>query len=634
MTALHWLPPAPPDWLAQARAVAARPDAPGSAWAALAQLRLDFLQTRRLDNLLLRARGGGAGPAPLRLAVLGSSSTEHLLPGLRVGALRHGIALDVHAPPYGQYLQELLAPDSALRAFGMHAALFAFDSAHLLGTDTGALDAAAAETLAQACVERMRRAWQLARACAPCQVIQQTLLQVHPAALGNNEQRWPASPKRLTERINQALRAAADADGVDLLALDDQCALHGLAAWHDPKLWHGARQEVSPQAAPLYGELVARLLAARRGRSAKCLVLDLDNTLWGGAVGEDGVAGIALGQGSAAGEAHLAFQRYARSLARRGVILAVCSKNDEADALAPFLRHPEMALKRDDIACFVANWDDKAANLRRIAATLNIGLDALVFADDSAFERNQVRRALPMVAVPELPADPALYPACLAEAGYFESLGLSREDLGRAGQYQAKAQYATQRAGHADLDDYLASIGMALEWSRVDAAGLLRVVQLINKTNQFNLCTRRHLDDEVRAMMADPAALLLQLRLRDRFGDNGVIAVVIALPAGAGADGGGATLRIDTWLMSCRVLGRRVEAATLNVLAAEAARRGARRLLGTYLPSAHNAIVSEHYRKLGFAPCAAAPGGATSWLLELDGYTPRAAPMTVKEIAT
>ncbi len=631
MSALHWLPPAPPDWLAQARAVAARADAPWSDWSALAQLRLDFLQTRRLDNLLLRARGGGgAGPAPLRLAVLGSSSIEHLLPGLRVGALRHGIALDIHAAPYGQYLQELLAPDSALRAFGMHAALFAFDSAHLLGADTDALDATAAEALVQAGVERMRRAWRLARACAPCQVIQQTLLQVHPATLGNNEQRWPASPKRLTERINQALRAAADADGVDLLALDDQCALHGLAAWHDPKLWHRARQEVSPQAAPLYGELVARLLAARRGRSAKCLVLDLDNTLWGGVVGDDGVAGIALGQGSAAGEAHLAFQRYARSLARRGVILAVCSKNDEADALAPFLRHPEMALKRDDIACFVANWDDKAANLRRIAAALNIGLDALVLADDSPFERNQVRRALPMVAVPELPADPALYPACLAEAGYFESLGLSREDFGRAGQYQTRQQCEAQRAGHADLDDYLASIGMALEWSRVDALGLQRVVQLIHKTNQFNLCGRRHLDDEVRAMMADPAALLLQLRLRDRFGDNGVIAVVIALPAGADME----TLRIDTWLMSCRVLGRQVEAATLNVLAAEAARRGARRLLGHYLPSAHNAIVGEHYRKLGFALCHSAPDGATSWLLELDGYTPRAAPMTIKEIAT
>ncbi|MDC8758293.1 HAD-IIIC family phosphatase [Janthinobacterium fluminis] len=621
MTALHWLPPAPPDWLEQVRAVAANPAASLSDWRALAQLRLDFVQTARLDKLLARS---GAG-APLRLAVLSSSSAEHLLPGLRVGALRHGMRLAIHLPAYGQYLQQLLEPDSPLRK--VDAMLFAFDSAHLIGTDTDGLSDAAAEALLAEAVRRLRQTWRLARACAPCQLIQQTLLQVSPAALGSNEQRWAASPKRLTERINQALRAAADADGVDLLALDDQCALHGLAAWHDPKLWHRAKQQVSPQAAPLYGELVARLLAARRGGSAKCLVLDLDNTLWGGVVGDDGVAGIALGQGDAVGEAHLAFQRYARGLARRGVILAVCSKNAEENALAPFLHHPEMALGRADIACFVANWDDKASNLRRIAAELNIGLDALVFADDNAFERNQVRCALPMVAVPELPDDPALYAACIAEAGYFESLGLTGEDSARGGQYQENLQRQAARAAHADLDGYLESIGMTLEWARVDELNLARVVQLINKTNQFNLCTRRYQADEVRALMAAPDALLLQLRLRDRFGDNGIIAVVIGLP-GAGA----AELRLDTWLMSCRVLGRKVEMATLNIVAAEAARRGVRRLLGHYRPSEKNALVSEHYRKLGFALRATAPDGGSEWLLELDGYAPRAAPMTIKEI--
>jgi FkbH-like protein len=355
-------------------------------------------------------------------------------------------------------------------------------------------------------------------------------------------------------------------------------------------------------------------------------VLDLDNTLWGGVVGDDGVDGIVLGQGDAVGEAHVAFQRYVRSLARRGVILAVCSKNDEPNALAPFLAHPEMVLQRSDIACFVANWDDKAGNLRRIAAQLNIGLDALVLVDDNAFERNLVRGALPMVAVPELPDDPARYAACIAEAGYFESLALTVEDGARGDQYQADLQRQALRATHCDLDGYLNSIDMALTWSTFERVSLARIVQLINKTNQFNLCTRRYLADEVLALMDDPRALLLHLRLCDRYGDNGIIAIVIGI---AGADG--SDMVIDTWLMSCRVLGRKVEHATLNIVATEAARRGVRRLIGRYRPSAKNAIVSEHYRNLGFALQRTAQDGATDWLLELDGYAPCAVPMTIKE---
>jgi HAD superfamily phosphatase (TIGR01681 family) len=191
------------------------------------------------------------------------------------------------------------------------------------------------------------------------------------------------------------------------MALDDRAARDGIAAWHDPALWHRSKQEVTPVAAPMYGELVARLLAAKQGWSAKCLVLDLDNTVWGGVVGDDGVEGIVIGQGSALGEAYAAFQDYCRELARRGVILAVCSKNDEANALEPFERHPDMVLKRADIACFVANWSDKAANIRQIAHTLNIGLDALVFVDDNPFERNLVRQELPAVAVPEVGDDPS-----------------------------------------------------------------------------------------------------------------------------------------------------------------------------------------------------------------------------------
>ena len=220
------------------------------------------------------------------------------------------------------------------------------------------------------------------------------------------------------------MRELAEAEGADLLALDARAAEDGLACVARSG-FVASRQAggASGGGAMLYGDLLGRLLAAQQGRSYKCLVLDLDNTLWGGVIGDDGLDGIVLGQGSALGEAHVAFQHYARDLSRRGVILAVCSKNDEANALEPFEKHPDMVLRRADIACFVANWTDKAANIREIARRLNIGLDSLVFVDDNPAERAIVRRELPMVAVPELPADPALFASCIADAGYFEGSG-------------------------------------------------------------------------------------------------------------------------------------------------------------------------------------------------------------------
>jgi FkbH-like protein len=359
-------------------------------------------------------------------------------------------------------------------------------------------------------------------------------------------------------------------------------------------LWHSSKQEVAPAAAPVYGDLVGRLLAAKQGLSAKCLVLDLDNTLWGGVIGDDGLEGIVLGQGSATGEAYVAVQEYAREQARRGVILAVCSKNDEAIAREPFEKHPDMVLKISDIACFVANWQDKAANLRHIAERLNIGIDSLVFLDDNPFERTLIRQELPMVAVPEVSEDAALYPYTLADAGYFESTMVTDEDRERSAQSQGNTQRETLRESSTDMDSYLRSLEMTLIWRRFDQIGLQRTVQLINKTNQFNLMTRRYTDIDVQEIMNDPNAVGLQLRLTDRFGDNGIIGIVI----GRLQDDG--QMLIDTWLMSCRVLGRQVEQATLNLLVATAKSLGAHSLIGEYRPTPKNKMVEAHYQKLGF----------------------------------
>jgi FkbH-like protein len=413
--------------------------------------------------------------------------------------------------------------------------------------------------------------------------------------------------------VNAQLRNKVDRAGVHLLALDARIMQDGLSAWYDVALWHRAKQEIFPAAAPLYGELVARLLAAGQGRSAKCLVLDLDNTLWGGVIGDDGLAGLALGQGSALGEAFIAVQDYVRSLARRGIILAVCSKNDHARAVEPFEKHPEMVLRLEHISSFVANWNDKATNIRTIAAALNIGLDSMVFADDNPFERALVRQTLPMVAVPELPDDPALVPRCLSDAGYFEGLAVTEEDLDRTRQYQSNQAREVLKAT-TDMPTYLRSLEMQLWWRRFDRIGLARIVQLINKTNQFNLTTRRYNEEGVLAVMGDPASFGLQMRLVDRFGDNGIIAIAI------GRKQPDRDVLIDTWLMSCRVLGRQVESATLNLIAEHALSLGATRLFGEYRPTSKNGMVRDHYANLGFQPLATAPDGASTSVLNLQHF--------------
>ncbi len=296
----------------------------------------------------------------------------------------------------------------------------------------------------------------------------------------------------------------AEADSVDVLAVDDRAARDGISKWHDTALWHRSKQEIVPTAAPFYGDLVSRWAAATQGRSFKCLVLDLDNTVWGGVIGDDGLDGIVLGQGTPLGEAYIAFQDYAQELSRRGIILAVCSKNDATNALEPFEKHPDMVLRRGDIASFVANWGNKPDNLRTIAQELNIGLDALVFLDDNPFERNLVRHELPMVAVPEVSDDPTGYAVALSDAGYFEALSLTDEDRERTSQYQSNKARDALRAAVTDLPSYLRGLEMRLVWQRFDNIGLQRIVQLINKSNQFNLTTRRYTEADVIAVMADP----------------------------------------------------------------------------------------------------------------------------------
>jgi FkbH-like protein len=614
---LYWLPAAS-DW--RARLAAFRNTPSWDVAVGLANSRLDFLATNALDAAVGQAFAAGPpdGQAsrPVRLAILGSSTVAHLHAGIRVAGLRRGLFVTTYETDYGQYWQELHDKQSGLYRFQPTTVLFALDAYHLSAGADSSLRAADAEAAFTEMCAKIENCWSLAREAFHCPILHQTPLPVLPALLGNNEHRLPGSRCHLIHRLNGALRGMSDKAGVELVAVDERAGQDGIRFWHDPVMWHNAKQEISPTVTPMYGELIARLLAAAQGRSAKCLMLDLDNTIWGGAVGDDGLEGIVLGEGSALGEAFISVQKYAKELHRRGVILAVCSKNSEPNALEPFEKHPEMVLRRDDIASFVANWSDKAANIRTIADELNIGVDSLVFVDDNAFERNLVRQELPMVAVPELPDEPALIPQCLADAGYFESFSITEEDRERTNQYRSNRVREELKAKATDLPSYLRSLEMQLLWRRFDRVGLQRTVQLINKTNQFNLTTRRYSEGDVLGIMADNRSFGLQLRLLDRLGDNGIIGIVI------GRMQDEEDLLIDTWLMSCRVLGRQVELATLNLLAHEARTLGAERLVGEYIPTKKNGMVRDHYSKHGFKMVAAGPDGTSRWVLELASFVP------------
>lgn len=626
MDLLPWLPPHPD--LGAAISEAKREADPAkrlSQAAYLSGFRRDFTLTARLDKLAaeglsdLTTAGDLAalGLRPLRIALLSSHTVDHLVPAIRVAGLSRRLALSVYVAPYGMYRQALLMDDPALSSFAPQVILLAVDA-----KDTSLqlpLDASEAQvsSAVETRIEELRHLWRLARERYAAQVIQQTLVTAEPLLFGSFEAHVPAAPFAVIERLNTAIRAAAKEEGVLLMDLAWQAAQGmygtGLA---EPVRWHQAKQLVSPTLAPLYGDQLARVAAAGVGLSRKCLVLDLDNTLWGGVIGDDGVHGIQIGQGSPAGEAFLAFQHYAGKLAKRGIILAVCSKNDLAVAEAAF-DHPEMGLKRSDIAAFVANWEDKAGNLRRIASMLNIGLDSLVFVDDNPAERDIVRRELPEVAVPELPEDVADYPARVAAAGYFETVSFTTDDTARNRHYALNAERKVAMSQATDMEGYLRGLQMVLTATTIGPAELIRTTQLINKTNQFNLTTRRYSEAEVERLAADNRAVALAVRLSDKFGDNGLISVVLARADTAWAQD---ELLIDTWLMSCRVLGRQVEEAVLDVLIKRATAAGWAALIGEYRPTDRNGMVAEHYAALGFDHCPAPEGAipnASFWRYDL-----------------
>jgi FkbH-like protein len=612
---LLWLPPIPADFSKRLERADTLQELQE-----LAKHRVDESQLNKLARklkALLQQATPAAPLATMRLGVISNANTQLIAPALIGTALRYGICLEVIEAEFNQVAQEAFSEQSAFAGGTLDVSLLCLDHRGLpLVPSPG--NKAAANACLDSCFSYISSVVSAIRKKTHADVILQNIAPQDERIAGSFETRLAGTMSWLITRLNTQI---ADAGLDDALILDiaGLAATVGLGDWHDPTAWNVAKLPFAPIFIPIYADYVCRILAAKIGKNRRCLILDLDNTLWGGVIGDDGLEGIVLGNGDPTGEAHLAIQRAALELRDRGIVLAVCSKNEDISARQPFQSHPEMLLKEDDIAVFQANWHDKASNIRAIAEALSLGLDSCVFLDDNPAERMQVRRELPEVAVPELPDDPAYFAKTLLAAGYFDAIKFSEEDRQRSAFYRDNARRAEISSQYSDLNGYLAALNMEITIAPFDATGRTRIAQLIAKSNQFNLTTKRYSQNEVQELQENPDYLTLQIRLKDALGDNGMISVVICKK---NSD----VWEIDTWLMSCRVLGRRVEEAVLQHLVSAAGAAGAKQILGTFIATPRNMIVKDHYKKLGFT--AAARGASQqTWILNIADYQPASLPM-------
>lgn len=528
---------------------------------------------------------------PCRLALLRSFTIEPLVPLLRAGAFAGSIDLTVQVGDFNTYAQELLNPASQLYQCAPDVVVLAAQTRDLapeLWDSFSSLTTAECAAVIERVVAGFRDLIAAFRRHSQAHLILHNLETPLFPAQGVLEAQIPASQVAAIQQINQALRQLANNErGVYLLDYDAAIARHGRVRWHDERRWLTTRLPLTADAGLELTREWLRFLHPLTGRVAKALITDLDNTLWGGVIGEDGVAGIKL-NGEYPGAHYQALQRALLDLYQRGIILGVCSKNNLSDARAALESHPGMILRPRHFAALRINWQDKAQNLRALAAELNIGLDAIAFLDDNAIERARVRQELPEVAVIELPDDPALYALTLRQCSLFERLQLSTEDRARGDYYAAQRQRAELQNSAASLADFYRSLAQEVEVAPVTPLTLPRAAQLTQKTNQFNLTTRRYSEQQLAALCADARWRIYIARVKDRFADQGLVALLIAR---AGSE----TWEIDTLLLSCRVIGRTVETALLALLAEEARKTGARTLQGWFLPTPKNAPAQSCY---------------------------------------
>jgi FkbH-like protein len=592
---------------------------------------MDLLTSLTLDELLLKRRSlrrqlsAQSDLKELRIAILGGTTTNELVDLWEVLLLNSGFRPVFHQSDYGRFYEDAVLEPQLIAAFQPHLIYVHTCSLNLKSFPPVSCTEEELASYVDAELERFRAIWSSLEKNVGCTVIQNNFEPPMWSLLGNLDGVSPGGRRRFIAEINR--RFVTEANARPTLILQDLDALssaRGLDQWFDPERWYGYKIPTTVEGTFAIASSLCALVRAMFGRSGKVLVLDLDNTLWGGVIGDDGADKIVIGRETPLAEAYTAFQEYCLSLRSRGILLAVCSKNDEAIAQSGF-EHPSSVLKLEHFSAFKANWEPKHENLLAIAQELNVGLDSLVFVDDNPAERAIVRAQLPAVAVPEVGSDVTRFVSVLETGRFFETIALAQEDFSRAKLYQENFQRARVESKFEDYGEYLDSLEMTAEIDSFKPVYMERIAQLTNKTNQFNLTTRRYTLAEIETAAHDGRHIGLYCRLMDRFGDNGLVSVVLGRIEDT-------LLHLDVWLMSCRVLKRELEEAMLDVVVERAKAEGLSALIGYYFPTAKNSMVALHYKKLGFALVAEnTVSGASTWKLDLNTYHPRSRHIRILE---
>ena len=547
---------------------------------------MTFKQLKKLS------KGDSSQFPQYKLSIMGDCATQHLATALRGYGVYMGLGLSVLDTDYNQIDAQVMDPGSELYRFAPNAVLIQMCTEKLYEVFCAA-PLNCRSSFAEDTYARIVRIWEQMNINIAATILQCNFPLMDDGVFGQFGSKTADSFLFQQRKLNFLLmQGCQDVKNVYLIDLDSIQATVGRKAFSDPKLYYIAKMPISVDVLPEIAKKVLDQIQALRGITKKCVVLDLDNTLWGGVIGDDGLSGIQIGE-LGTGHAFSDFQAWLKELKNRGMLLAVCSKNNEPAAKEPFEKHPEMVLRLEDISMFVANWEDKASNIRNIQKTLNIGMDSLVFLDDNPFERNLVRSMIPEITVPELPEDPALYLQYLRNLGLFETASYSAEDAGRTQQYRQQAERAVFESSFQSYEDYLEGLAMKAVAAPFDVFHYPRIAQLTQRSNQFNLRTVRYTEAEIEAIANDNNRITLYFTLKDKFGDHGLISVVIL-------DKQGQELFVSEWLMSCRVLKRGMEEFIINKILQTAADNGFRKVIGEYIPTPKNAMVKDLYEKMGF----------------------------------
>lgn len=544
-------------------------------------------------TLKKNAKQNMEGLTKLKVAVLGNCSTQHLATALKGYGYIENYNLDIFDSDYNQIDSQVMDEKSELYSFSPDFVLI-YMSTEKLYEDFCKTDLSLRNQFADSIIEKIRMHYNTINQRIKTNILQFNFVEIDDKVFGNYANKVDSSFIYQIRKLNYLLmELASDVKNSFIIDIESIQNVYGRERLFDDKMYYIAKMPISTNLLPEVSKQIVDIIKSLKGKIKKCVILDLDNTLWGGVIGDDGINKIQIGE-LGLGHAFSEFQMWLKELKNRGVILAVCSKNNEDIAKEPFEKHPEMVLKLDDISMFVANWEDKATNIKYIQETINIGMDSIVFIDDNPFERNLVKGLIPDITVPELPEDPSQYLSYLKSLNLFETASYSENDKDRTKQYQAEVGRETMKSTYSDFNDYLKSLEMVGTVHEFSEFEVPRISQLTQRSNQFNLRTIRYTEAEIENIINDKNYITLSFSLKDKFGDYGLISGVIMKKQDDD------TLFIDTWLMSCRVLKRGMEEFIINNVVNKAKEEGYSKIIGEYIKTPKNSMVEKIYSSMGF----------------------------------